>query len=155
MDTLREQLIKALNGGQAFVPFKEAIEGIKPENRTLKANKNTHSIWQEFEHIRIAQEDILQYMLDPDWKSPKWPDEFWPKESKELSEKAWKNTYDGFFKDLDTVVKLVKNPEIDLLEIIPHTKSHTYLREILLIIEHNAYHIGKLVDIRKSLNNWG
>lgn len=155
MDTLRENLIKALNGGQAFVPFKEALKGINSENRNLKVNENTHTIWQEFEHIRIAQEDILQYMLDPDWKSPKWPDEYWPKESKEISDKTWQKTHDAFFKDLHSVVQIVKNSEIDLLKIIPHTDSHTYLREILLIIEHNAYHIGKIVDIRKSLNNWG
>ncbi|MEJ2103752.1 MAG: DinB family protein [Ignavibacteriaceae bacterium] len=155
MDILREQLIKALNGGQAFTPFKEALEGIAQENRNKKVNENTHTIWQELEHIRIAQEDILQYMIDPNWKSPRWPDEYWPRESKDLSEKTWQKSYEGFFNDLHSVIQLVKNPEIDLLEIIPHTENHTYLREILLIIEHNAYHIGKIVDIRKSLNNWG
>ena len=154
MDALREQLSKSLWGGQAFVPYKKALEGIKPELRNKKPNEKLHSIYQELEHMRRAQEDLLYYAIDDDWESPDWPEGFWPDPDKELTEKEWKNTVDGFFKDLKKATKLVENPEIDLLAVIPGSDEYTYLREIIIIIEHNAYHVGKIMDIRKALGNW-
>lgn len=154
MEKLREHLAKSLKGGQAFVPIEKALQGIKPELRNVKPNSRLHSIWEELEHMRIAQEDIINYMLKPDWKSPKWPQGYWKQIDNELNEEQWQNTLNGFLDDLNSVIELINNPEIDLLSIIPHTQVHTYFREITIIIEHNAYHTGKIVDIRKTLNNW-
>lgn len=153
MDALRDHLVKSLKGGQAFVPFEKALAGIRPELRNVRPNKELHSIYEELEHVRSAQKDLLDFALDPDWKPPKWPEDFWPQPGRELSDEEWNKTFNGFFKELDRAIRLVKDPKIDLLSDVPQTEN-TYLREIMLIIEHNAYHLGKILDIRKALGNW-
>lgn len=135
------------------MPFKEALAGIRPELRNVRPNKELHSIYEELEHMRSAQKDLLDFALDPDWKPPKWPEDFWPQPGRELSDEEWDKTFDGFFKGLERAIRLVKDPKIDLLIDVPQTEN-TYLREIMLIIEHNAYHLGKILDIRKTLGNW-
>ncbi len=154
MEILRKQLVNSLKGGQAFVPIERAINNVSPAVRNKKPNENIHSIWEELEHIRLAQEDIYKYMINPDWQSPKWPEGYWPKLTISLSDEQWGKTYNGFINDLNKVIELVHDPSIDLLAIIPHTTAHTYLREFSIIVEHNAYHVGKIVDIRKVLNDW-
>jgi hypothetical protein len=154
MDALRDQLTKSLGGGQAFVPYKKALEGIKPELRNKKPNEKLHSIYQELEHMRLAQQDLLYYAIDDDWESPDWPEGFWPDPDKKLTDAEWDKTVKGFFSDQEKVVKLVNDPNIDLQSIIPGSDEYTYLREIIIIIEHNAYHLGKILDIRKALGNW-
>jgi hypothetical protein len=153
MDALGDHLVKSLKGGQAFVPFNKALAGIRPELRNVRPNKELHSIYEELEHMRSAQKDLLDFALDPDWKPPKWPEDFWPQPGRELSDEEWDKTLNGFFKELDRAIRLVKDPKIDLLSDVPQTEN-TYLREIMLIIEHNAYHLGKILDIRKALGNW-
>jgi hypothetical protein len=154
MEILRKHVVNSLKGGQAFVPIKKAINNVSPAVRNKKANENLHSIWEELEHMRIVQEDILNYMINPDWKSPKWPEGYWPKPATDFSDEKWNKTYSGFINDFNKVIELVNDPKIDLLAIIPHLTAHTYLREFLIIVEHNAYHLGKIVDIRKALNDW-
>ena len=154
MEILRKQLVNSLKGGQAFVPIEKAINNVSPAVRNKKPNENIHSIWEELEHIRLAQEDIYKYMINPDWQSPKWPEGYWPKLTISLSDEQWGKTYNGFINDINKVIELVHDPSIDLLAIIPHTTAHTYLREFSIIVEHNAYHVGKIVDIRKVLNDW-
>ena len=154
MERLKEHLINSLKGGQAFIPIEQALKNINPSVRNVKTNEKLHTIWQELEHLRITQEDILQYMIKPDWVSPKWPDGYWPKPVNNINDEMWDGTYSRFFSDLKSVIELVQNPELKILEIIPHTKNHSYLREITIIIEHNAYHLGKIVDIRKALGDW-
>ena len=141
-------------GGQAFVPYKKALEGIKPENRNKKTCEHLHTIYQELEHMRLAQQDLLYYAIDDDWESPDWPEGFWPKEDLEVTNAIWDTSVKGFFNDQKKAVDLVKNENIDLLSIIPGSDEYTYLREIVIIIEHNAYHLGKILDIRKTLGNW-
>ena len=153
MDALGDHLVKSLKGGQAFVPFNKALAGIRPELRNVRPSKELHSIYEELEHMRSAQKDLLDFALDPDWKPPKWPEDFWPQPGRELSDEEWNKTFNGFFKELDRAIRLVKDPKIDLLSDVPQTEN-TYLREIMLIIEHNAYHLGKILDIRKALGNW-
>ena len=153
MDGLREHLVKSLKGGQAFVPFKEALEGIRPELRSVRPRGELHSIYEELEHMRLAQKDLLDFALDPDWKPPKWPEMFWPQPGKEASDEEWDRTFNWFFKDMNRAIRLAKDQKIDLLSFVPETEN-TYLREIMLIIEHNAYHLGKILDIRKALGNW-
>jgi DinB superfamily len=154
LDVLKEHLVNSLKGGQASVPVEQALKNITPSLRNVKSNEKLHTIWQELEHLRITQEDILQYMINPDWVSPKWPDGYWPQPVEKLTDQIWDSTYAGFFNDLNSVIDLTQNPELNILEIIPHAKIHTYLREITIIIEHNAYHIGKIIDIRKALGDW-
>jgi hypothetical protein len=153
MDVLRDHLVKSLRGGQAFVSFKKALEGVKPELRNVRPSPQLHSVYEELEHMRIAQQDLLYYALEPVWESPEWPDGFWPKPGIEVTEEIWKKSVKGFLDDQEKAVKLVEAPSIDLCSNIPDSE-YTYLREITIIIEHNAYHLGKILDIRKALNNW-
>ena len=104
--------------------------------------------------MRLAQQDLLYYAIEEKWESPDWPEGFWPDPDMELTEMEWEKTVDGFFSDLGKAVKLVNDLQIDLLSIIPGSDEYTYLREIVIIIEHNAYHLGKIMDIRKALGNW-
>jgi len=152
-DGLREHLVKSLRGGQAFVPYRKALEGVKPELRGVRPNDALHSIYEELEHMRLAQKDLLDFALDPDWKPPKWPDEFWPQPGKVVSYEEWNRTVDGFFRDLNRTIRLAEDTNIDLLSFVPETEN-TYLREVMIIIEHNAYHLGKILDIRKAQGNW-
>ena len=154
MEGLKKHLVNSLRGGEAFAPIEKSIKNINPQKRNVKVDENQHTIWEELEHIRLAQKDIYQYMVNPEWQSPDWPSGYWPEQVDKLKEEEWEKTYTGFIKDLNDVIEFVNTTKTDLLKIIPHTKAHTYLREILLIIEHNAYHIGKIVDIRKALGDW-
>jgi uncharacterized damage-inducible protein DinB len=151
---LRDNIVQLLKGGQAFVTFEQALKNVKPEFRNKRPSKEIHSIWENLEHMRIAQEDILKYTIDPAWVSPDWPKDYWPNESDTIQNKDWNESIDSFLNDRDEVIKLAKNEKIDLSSIIPHTKEHTYLREILLVADHNAYHLGQIVTVRKLLNDW-
>ena len=153
MDALREHIVKSLKGGQAFVPYKKALEGVKPELRGVRTNKDTHSIYEELEHMRLAQKDLLDFALDPDWKPTEWPKGFWPEPGHVPTEDEWKKTLNEFLKDQSRAVKFAKDTNIDLLSMVPQTEN-TYLRELMIIIEHNAYHFGKILDIRKALGDW-
>jgi hypothetical protein len=153
LDVLREHLARSLRGGQAFVPYVKALEGIRPELRGVRPNEKLHSIYEELEHMRRAQEDLLYYALEAEWESPDWPSGFWPETKKKPTDGEWDQTVEGFLSDLDRTVQMVEDPKIDLLSQIPGSE-YTYLREVTLIIEHNAYHLGKIMDIRKTLGNW-
>jgi hypothetical protein len=154
MDALSDQLSKSLTGGQAFVHHRKALTAIKPQFRNKKPNEHLHTIYQELEHMRIAQQDLLYYAIEDEWDSPDWPDGFWPKPGIEVTDAMWNASVEGFFNDLEKAVGLVNNPNIDLQSIIPGSIEYTYLREIIIIIEHNAYHLGKIVDIRKAFGDW-
>ncbi|MDR4508363.1 MAG: DinB family protein [Candidatus Brocadiaceae bacterium] len=153
---MRKNLIELLRGGQAHITAKEAFSGIKPELRAVRpaAGAGLHSIYELIEHLRIAQEDILCYTLDPLWKSPDWPDGYWPSTGKRLTEEKWDSAIAGFFHDTKVLIGLVQDTSIDLNAKIPHGNGHTYLREILLVADHNAYHLAQIVLIRKLLGNW-
>jgi len=155
MDVLREHLVRSLKGGQAFVSFEKALFDIKPELRNVRPNAEIHSIFEELEHMRLAQQDLLYYAFEDGWEPRPWPEGFWPEPGHKVSDEEWDEAVDGFISDLEKAVKLVKNPDIDLLSIIPGSvNKFTFLREISIIIEHNAYHLGKILDIRKTLGNW-
>lgn len=154
-DTIfRKNLIELLQGGQAHATAKNILAGLRPELRHVRPDEGLHSVWEELEHIRIAQEDILQYTLDASWQSPIWPEGYWPAPDEQLTEERWSATLSGFFADLDEVIALVQNPDFDLTAQIPHGEGRTYLREALLVADHNAYHLGQIVQTRKILGNW-
>ena len=151
---LREELTDLLTGGQAHATVEKSLSGIKGELCHVRPQENVHSIYEELEHMRLAQEDILRYTLDETWKSPPWPEGYWPSDNDSLTGEKWDKTLAGFFSDLEEVKGLVEDPNIDLTSKIPHGEGRTYLREILLVADHNAYHLGKIVQIRKLLGNW-
>jgi uncharacterized damage-inducible protein DinB len=153
---LRKNLVELLEGAQAHVTTRAALEGLTPALRGARPGKaGLHSVYEELEHMRLAQEDILRYTLDAGWKSPEWPGGYWPADNDRLTARTWKRTVTGFFADLDELIALVKNPRRDLTAAIPHGEGRTYLREVLLVADHNAYHLGQIVETRKLLGDWG
>lgn len=154
MNNLRSELINALKNEQAHLSLESAIKNLKPENRNVKPAPNLHSVWQLLEHIRISQEDILKYMIDPGWKSPAWPDDYWPSDEKEISDEEWNRSVSQFNTDLNHLIKIISDKNTDLTSVISHTENHTYLREILLVIDHNSYHTAQIIQTRKQLNDW-
>jgi hypothetical protein len=155
MDVLREHLVRSLRGGQAFVSFEKALSKAKPDSINARLNGALHSIYEELEHMRLAQQDLLYYTFEEGWEPRQWPEGFWPEPGFEASEADWEEAVKGFIGDLEKAVELAEDPEIDPLSVIPGSVNEfTYLREITIIIEHNAYHLGKIVDIRKALGDW-
>jgi hypothetical protein len=151
---LRQNLVELLRGGQAHLTPEQALVGINPALRNVRSADGLHSVWEELEHIRICQEDILRYTLDASWASPAFPEGYWPKMTEQLTEEAWSASVSGFFADLEAVIKLTEDPNLDLTSEIPHGEGRTYLREILLVADHNAYHFGQIVQTRKALGDW-
>ena len=151
---LRDQLVELLKGGEAHAKAEAALANVNPQLRNVRPPSDVHSIWEELEHIRIAQEDILRYTLDAEWKSPQWPEGYWPATDTEVTDDLWQASIDGFNGTLDELIKLVQDQNIDLTGKIPHGEWRTYLRQILLVADHNAYHIGQIVQARKLLGDW-
>ena len=149
----RESLVKLLTKGQAHVAPMKALAGLDASLRGRRPAPGVHSVWEELEHMRLAQEDILRYTLDADWKSPEFPEGYWPP-SPEPSEAEWGESIRRFETDLEETVALVRDPSRDLTAAIPHGEGRSYLRQVLLIADHNAYHLGQLVQTRKLLGAW-
>ena len=151
-DILIDELIKLLQGGSAHAGFKDAIEGLPPDLRNVKPDGLPYSIWQLVEHIRIAQLDMLQFCIDADHQSPKWPDEYWPKETGPQNEQAWNNAIQQINSDMKNFIDLLKQG--DIYTKFDHGNGQTILREALQIADHNAYHIAEIIVIRRLLKAW-
>ena len=150
---LRQELVALLEGDHAHVAAEKALAGLAPGLRGSRLDGGSHSVWELLEHMRIAQEDILRYVLDPGWKSPKWPEGYWPTAPTPTPEQ-WDASLQAFARDLAAVAKLVRDPARDLTAPLPHAKKHTVLREVLLVADHNAYHLGQVVEVRRRLGAW-
>ena len=150
---LRENLVELLRGGHAHVTFEKALAGLDRKYRGARPGAGLHSVWEELEHMRIAQEDILRYTLDPAWESPDWPGGYWPK-TESPTEAQWDSTISRFQADLEEVCALLADAGRDLTARIPHGEGRTYLRQALLVADHNAYHLGQIVQARKLLGSW-
>ncbi len=151
---LRQNLVDLLRGGQAHLTLQQALADLNPALRNVRPATGGHSVWEELEHMRLAQEDILRYTLDATWTSPPFPEGYWPQATDQLTDEAWSASVKAFFADLEEVAKLVQDVKVDLTAEIPHGQGHTYLREILLVADHNAYHLGQIVQTRKALGAW-
>jgi len=152
----RNNLIELLKGGQAHVSVERAIEGINLSETNVRPSGMQHSVWEVLEHIRIAQQDILRYTLDSTWQSPPFPQGYWPPTAKveAMTGKDWIDSVSGFLADLNEVIQLTENTSLDLTAEIPHGEGRTYLRQILLVADHNSYHASEIVHIRKALGKW-
>jgi hypothetical protein len=151
---VREHLVKLLEGGQAHVTFDAAVKGLPVALRGKRPRGGEHSPWEILEHMRIAQQDILEFSTNPKYVAPTWPDDYWPKSPKPPNDKAWARSVRAFQADLDAMRKLVGAESTDLYAPIPHGDGQTVMREALLIADHNAYHIGELVLLRRLLGAW-
>jgi hypothetical protein len=151
---LREHLFELLKGGSAHAGYDDAVKDLPEKLRGVKPDGLPHSAWMLLEHLRIAQQDILQFSRNPKYKTPKWPDDYWPKTAAPPSNAAWNKSVQQFRKDLKTMQDLVANPKTDLYARIPWGDGQTILREALLVADHNAYHIAQLIDVRRLLDAW-
>jgi hypothetical protein len=151
---LREHLVSLLKGGGAHVHFMDAIDGFPEAKRGAFVEGLRHTVWQLMEHVRIAQRDILEFSRNSRHVSPGFPEGYWPKTPVPPDEAAWEESVQAFQHDLQEMIKLVKNPKTDLCAAIPHGDGQTILREALLLADHNAYHLGQLIDLRRALGTW-
>lgn len=150
-DALRKQLIRFLDGKGAHPPFDDVISGIPPNLRGAGIAGIAHTPWRLLEHLRIAQWDILEFSRDASHVSPKFPDGYWPEGESPPDERAWDASVLAFRRDLEAMKDLVKDPSTDLFARIPHGDGQTILREALLVADHNAYHLGQLMALRRGL----
>lgn len=147
---LREALVGLLTHDSAHPAASAALDGVN--DPFAPAAGLPHSVWELAEHMRRAQEDILRYTLDPSWVSPEFPGGYWPEPKGDRA--AWDRCVAGFRSDLAEVVALARDPARDLTAVIPHGEGRTYLRQVLLVADHNAYHAGQIVLVRKALGDW-
>jgi DinB superfamily len=151
---LRDQLCKALDWGEAHVGWKAALSDVPAKERGTKPAGSPHSLWDLLEHVRIAQWDILEFSRNPKHVSPDFPAGYWPARSAPPNEAAWRKSVDALQSDTAEMQKLVADPQTDLLAPIPHGSGQTILRQALLLADHNAYHLGQFVMLRRLLGSW-
>jgi hypothetical protein len=148
---LRDHLLFLLKGNGAHTDFDAGIGDWPLQLAGVKVANFPHTAWMLLEHMRIAQWDILEFSRNPKHVSPKWPEGYWPRADAPDTEKAWKASIAAYKRDLRSMEKFVANRKIDLYARIPWGGQQTILREALLLADHNSYHLGQLVMLRKSI----
>ena len=151
---MREELASALDWGKAHVDFNRAIDRFPVGLRGRRVRGLPHSAWEILEHLRIAQHDILDFCRNPDYTDLKWPDDYWPPAPAPPTAKAWSQSIAAFRRDRTAIKTLATDPGSALTTRIPHGSGQTYLREILLVLDHNAYHVAEIVVLRRLLGAW-
>ena len=152
--SLPEHLVELLKGGQAHVDFETAVKDLPANLQGKKPEGAAHSPWEVLEHMRVAQWDILEFTRDPKHVSPEFPAGYWPKTQAPPDNKAWKKSVDAFRSDLNAMIKIVESKSTDFFAPLPHGDGQTILREVLLVADHNAYHLGELLLLRRLLGAW-
>jgi hypothetical protein len=149
---LREHVVYLLNGGGAHARFDDVVKNVPEDLRGVKPTGFPHSAWMLLEHLRMAQWDILEFSRNSRHKSPEWPKGYWPKTEAPPSTAAWNKTIQQFRKDLKAMRRTwLRILRLDLFALIPWGDGQTVLREALLVADHNAYHLGQLVDVQRLL----
>ena len=151
---LRDHVLYLLRGGGAHLNFEQGVAGLPAALQGAQAPGAPHTPWQLVEHMRICQWDILDFSVNPNYKEMRFED-YWPKSAAPPDKAAWEESLRAFRADLKAMEKLVANPKTDLFARIPWGDGQTLLREALLIADHNAYHLGQLVLVRRLLGAWG
>lgn len=148
---LREHLLQLLRGGEAHTQFDTVIDDFPVNSINERVEHVPYTAWQLLEHMRIVQWDILEFSRDPKHVSPGWPEGCWPGENSNANAKAWNESVAAVRADLEAMQKLVADPTVDLYAPIAHGDGQTMLREALLVADHNAYHLGALVLLKRIL----
>jgi len=147
-------LIHLLKKGNAHASLDDALENIPFEILNKKLAGLPYSIWQLAEHIRISQLDILEFSRDPKYQSPKWPDGYWPSSTTIETKEEWQDCINKIKNDRDSFIELIKNSGKDLFKPFTHGDGQTLLREALVLADHNSYHTGEIIVLRRLLNDW-
>ena len=153
-DPLREHLLSVLDWHDAHATFDDAVAGIPVPLRGKQPEGLPYSPWQLLEHLRLTQFDILDFCRNPKYVEREWPADYWPPDIAPPSERAWTRSAKAFRDDRDALKRMVADPKQDLARRIPHGTGQTYLREVLLVADHNAYHVGQLIVVRRLLGIW-
>ena len=155
-DPLREQLVRLLDWEEAHVTFDKALDGIPEAKRGSHATGFEHTTWQLLEHMRLAQSDLLDFAVNSRYvHALKWPDDYWPQDPAPPDATAWNESIAAFKNDRETLKQVARDPKVDLFAMVPTGKGQqTYLRAILVVVDHNAYHLGQLVAVRRALGMW-
>jgi len=151
---LREQLVKLLTDSEAHANFETAVKNMPAKLQGTRPPNSAHSAWDILEHLRIAQWDIIEFARNPKHTSPDFPAGYWPESPEPPNEKAWDKSVAAFQADRKTLCDLIANESTDLFAKIPHGDGQTILRQALLTVDHNAYHIGELIQLRRILGAW-
>ena len=151
---LREHVLYLLKCGGAHLNFEQAIADLPVDLRGAKVEGVSHTVWRLLEHLRICQWDILEFSRNPKHVSPDFPDGHWPEGYAPPDSESWDKSVQAFRDDLQAMIDLVADPETNLYARIPHGDGQTILREALLVADHNAYHLGQLVFLRRCLGAW-
>jgi hypothetical protein len=151
LTVLQQELIKSLNGSQSHIPCINIIQEFPVEMINSRIDEVPYSPWELFEHMRLTQFDILDYIRNPDYKESKWPDAYWPQKGETASADKWHNSVKLFIEDLKAMEEIVKNPKTDLTAPLAHNPDHTIFREILIVGNHNSYHCGQLLIFKRAL----
>lgn len=152
--SLRRHLVRLLDGRGAHAPFGEAVRGLAPRLRGVRPDGLAHSPWEILEHLRLAQWDILEFSRKPKHVSPPWPEGYWPNKPAPPGPSSWTRSVRAFRSDLAAMKKLVADRRSDLFTPFAHGDGQTLLREALVLADHNAYHVGELVAVRRALGAW-
>jgi hypothetical protein len=153
-DVLREQLVEWLDGTGSHMPFDEAVADFPPDAADRRASNVPYTFWHLLEHLRRVQRDILDYIRDPAYVSPPWPRGYWPARDESATPEAFARTISAFRSDRAALRELVLDESVDPLAVLPHTPGHTILREVRLVADHNAYHVGELAILRQVTQTW-
>ena len=152
--SLRQHLARVLAWEDAHVGFDRAVAGVPPRLRGIRTAGLPYSAWQLLEHLRLAQADILDFCVNPRYRAPRWPGDYWPKKPQPPNAGSWRRSIAAVRADRRALVRLLANPALDLHASIPHGEGRTYLREFLLVADHGAFHVGELVILRRLLGIW-
>jgi len=151
---LRSHLTDLLTARQAHCTFEDAVAHMPTDRRGERPEDLSYSVWELADHIRRAQHDILDYCRNPDYEAHDWPDDYWPDAAAPPDEVAWEDCLAQVRSDREEMCDLVTDETIDLYDTVPSSNEHTYLREAMLVADHNAYHVGQIVTVRRQLGLW-
>ena len=152
---VREHLLALLNGGNAHMALDEAVRDFPEEKMNMAFPNGAYSSWQLLEHMRRSQADILEFIASPSYKEKEWPRDYWPSKGRKCTKKEWNKTISEIKKDTKKLESLIKDPKTDLYLKVPNGTGQKFIREILLVADHNAYHIGEFAIMRQVMGTWG
>ena len=154
LDPLRKELVFQLNGGNAHAPLEKVVAGMALKLQGTVPDGLPYSAWQLLEHLRISQADMLEFCNSKNYREKKWPDDYWPKNSAPPNSRAWSGSVRQIEADREQFIRLISNAKVDLFVPIAWGQGQTLFHEACLIIDHNAYHLGEIVTVRRLLGAW-
>lgn len=152
---LRDELLFQLQTGHAHMKFEEAVANFPEDKMNAVFTNGEYTFWHLLEHIRRTQKDILDFMTSSDYKEPSWPNDYWPAKDAKATKEDWDQTVLSFVKDREELVKIVQDPKFEMFQKIERGTGQTIIREILVVVDHNSYHLGEFSIMRQVLDTWG